>query len=355
MSEKEYNFVIFGAGAIGSSIGAWLYPHYDKVCFLDRKEIAEEIKEKGINIYLNGEKEKIQKINVPVIQDLKEKPDTDVVILATKNYSLDAVAQEIKSKLGDPIIIALQNGVENQTVLPKYFSKVIYGTICWNAWKDSASVLGFSSWQKPVEGKPKTGSLFLGTVGEKNPELEGIMKDIVKIFSKGFDATISDDFQNTIHTKMVTNLGNCVLTLAGHKFREISSMKTLAKITTNVLNEGVQILKAAGYSEYPMDGVTSWGLVGLGAKLPASISKLIFQKKVRHYPMNSMAQDILQQKGTQSELDYFNGYFLELAKKVGVKAPYNQGIYDTCKEEFAKPNFEPLDVAEIWDKIKVNL
>jgi len=175
MSEKEYNFVIFGAGAIGSSIGAWLYPHYDKVCFLDRKEIAEEIKEKGINIYLNGEKEKIQKINVPVIQDLKEKPDTDVVILATKNYSLDAVAQEIKSKLGDPIIIALQNGVENQTVLPKYFSKVIYGTICWNAWKDSASVLGFSSWQKPVEGKPKTGSLFLGTVGEKNPELEGIM------------------------------------------------------------------------------------------------------------------------------------------------------------------------------------
>ena len=41
-----------------------------------------------------------------------------------------------------------------------------------------------------------------------------------------------------------------------------------------------------------------------------------------------------------------------MAKKVGVKAPYNQGIYDTCKEEFAKPNFEPLDVADIWKKIE---
>ena len=355
MSEKEYNLVIFGAGAIGSSIGAWLYPSYDKVCFLDRKEIADELKDKGINIYLSGEKEKIQKIQVPVIEDLKEKSDTDVVILATKNYSLDAVAQDIKAKLGDPIIIALQNGVENQNVLPKYFSKVIYGTICWNAWKDSPSVVGFSSWQKPVEGKSKTGALFLGTVGEKNPELEEIMKNIVKIFNKGFEAEISTDFQNTIHTKMVTNLGNCVLTLVGHNFREISSMKTLAKITTNVLSEGVQILKAGGYEEFPMDGITSWGLVSLGAKLPAFISKFIFQAKVKHYPMNSMQQDIILHKGTQSELDYFNGYFLDLAKKVGVDAPYNQGIYNLCKEEFAKPNFEPLDVADVWERIKGEL
>ncbi len=355
MSENEYNIVIFGAGAIGSSIGAWLYPNYDKVCFLDRKEIADELKDKGINIYLSGEKEKIQKIQVPVIEDLNEKSNTDVVILATKNYSLDAVAQEIKAKLGNPIIIALQNGVENQKILPKYFSKVIYGTICWNAWKDSPSVVGFSSWQKPVEGKSKTGSLFLGTVGEKTPELEGIMKNIVKIFNKGFEAEISTDFQNTIHTKMVTNLGNCVLTLVGHNFREISSMKTLAKITTNVLSEGVQILKAGGYEEFPMDGITSWGLVSLGAKLPAFISKFIFQAKVKHYPMNSMQQDIILNKGTQSELDFFNGYFLDLAKKVGVDAPYNQGIYDLCKEEFAKPNFEPLDVADVWERIEGEL
>ena len=335
MSKKEYNMVIFGAGAIGSSIGAWLYPQYDKVCFLDRKEIAVELREKGLSIYLNGEKDKIKTIHIPVIEDLSERPDTDVVILATKNYSLDAVSQEIKSKLGDPIIVALQNGVENQKILPKYFSKIIYGTICWNAWKDSPSVVGFSSWQKPVERKEKTGTLYLGTVGEPNEELHLIMENIAEIFNRGFDARISDDFQNTIHTKMVTNLGNCVLTLVGHKFREISSMKTLAKITTNVLNEGVQILKAAGYKEFPMDGITSWGLVSLGAKLPAAISKFIFQAKVKHYPMNSMQQDILLHKGTQSELDYFNGYFLKLAEKVGVKAPYNRSVYDVCKKEFA--------------------
>jgi ketopantoate reductase len=68
--------------------------------------------------------------------------------------------------------------------------------------------------------------------------------------------------------------------------------------------------------------------------------------------MSSMAQDIIQRGGSDSELETINGYFIELADKHGMKVPYNRAIYALCKREFAKPKFEPLDVKEVLEEVE---
>jgi 2-dehydropantoate 2-reductase len=59
-------------------------------------------------------------------------------VLAVKNYSLEAVARQVKDELGDrPIVVSMANGIDNQRILPKFFTKVIYCVVGYNARRDA--------------------------------------------------------------------------------------------------------------------------------------------------------------------------------------------------------------------------
>jgi len=67
--------------------------------------------------------------------------------------------------------------------------------------------------------------------------------------------------------------------------------------------------------------------------------------------VSSMAQDIIVNGGSTSELESINGYVLSLARQYGVKTPVNDAIYRICKEEFIKSPFKPVSVDFIWQYI----
>jgi ketopantoate reductase len=81
----------------------------------------------------------------------------------------------------------------------------------------------------------------------------------------------------------------------------------------------------------------------------------MFKKNVKKMVISSMAQDIIQRGADASELDTINGYLLDLAKKHGAPAPYNQAIYDLCVREFGKDKFEPMDPADVWAYVSKQL
>ncbi len=336
----EPKIVMFGSGAVGGSVGAWVASNYEHVYFLDQGEIADTIKSKGITHYKGDEKDKKETVSVKVIDDLNHVPDADVIVIGVKNYSLDAVAKMIKDKVGDkPIIVAMQNGVENQEILPKYFSKVIYCIVSYNAWMDEPVVIGYQ----------KKGPLVFGTL---NNELQAEMKEIAGIFGKGVETVITPHVKDAAHSKMIINLTNSLTTLIGHPQKEISSLPLFQKLLSNLTYEGVQIVKAAGYKECKLGGMPPWAVITASAKLPRRLTRGIFKKNVDKMVMSSMAQDILQRKGSESELESLNGYFLKLADEHGLKVPYNRAIYALCKDEFGKPDFVPMDVKEVWKKVK---
>ena len=61
-----------------------------------------------------------------------------------------------------------------------------------------------------------------------------------------------------------------------------------------------------------------------------------------------MAQDLLINKSKRTELESLNGYFLKLAKEVGFDAKINKRLYDICKREFSKADFQPSDIESVW-------
>ncbi len=332
--------LFFGAGAIGGSVASWVGAKHGEVYVFDRPDIVKAVSEKGISTYLEGNRDRADNVKVKVIEDISRVKEFDVIVVGVKNYSLDAVSSEIKKHAGDrPIIIAMQNGAENQAILPKHFSKVIYCVIGYNAWMDEPGVIGYQ----------KKGPLIFGT---RNNELMSEMKELAAIFSRGVETVVVDHLQDAVHSKIIINLTNSLTTLIGHNVKPVSDEALFQKVLTNLLLEGVKIARASGYDQCRIGGMPSWGLIWAGAKLPRLFTKAMFRRNARKMVMSSMAQDIIQRGGHESELENINGYFLKLAETHGVDAPFNRAVYDLCRREFAKSKFQPVDIHVVWEEVK---
>ncbi len=330
----------FGVGAIGGSVAAWLAEAYDNVHVFDRPEILDTIQKKGITAYLQNGAGSAAAVPVKVIGSIEELSRFDIIVIGVKNYSLEASAKEIHEITGDrPLIIAMQNGAENQKILPLYFSHVVYCVIGYNAWMDGPGVIGYQ----------KKGPLIFGTMGNRDPEE---LKAAAEIFNLGVETVVVNRLQDAVHSKIIINLSNSLTTLIGHNLKPLGDEALFQKILTNMLLEGVRTVQAAGYGQCKIGGMPSWGLVRAGAMLPRFLTRKIFLKNTRKMVISSMAQDIIQRGGHESELESINGYLLSLAEKHGVNVPYNRGVYGLCRKEFAKEKFEPLDVKAVWQEVE---
>jgi len=331
--------IIIGTGAIGGCLGGWLSEVHDEVYLYDVPEVAKTLEEKGITLFLQGAEDAKTNVKVKVISDLSEVPEPDLVAIAVKNYSLEAVCALVKEKVsGSPIILGLQNGIVNQTVLPEHFDRVIFTIIEFNAWIEEPGVIGYQN----------KGPFVLGA-------LEGMQEELqqVKAFlSAAVETEVTDRIRDAAYCKMVINLTNSFTTLMGFKYREIESMPLFKKILSTSMYEGVKIVKAAGVTEFKVETMPGWSKIKASATLPDFITNGIFKKNLEKMVLSSMAQDILQRKSHVSELDSLVGHFIELANKHGVAAPYNKTIYGLCKREFAKPEFTPMTETQIWEEIK---
>jgi len=333
------DIVIYGAGSIGSTVGGWLTPKYNDVYLMARGEHAKVMKERGLTLLETG---KIpEAVNVQLINNLSEAPHLGVLILAVKNYDLEQATQDIFSKLGNkPTIVALQNGVENQRVLPKYFSNVIYGVVGYSAMVTKPGTVEYQS----------RGPVYLGTIDNK-PQYS--IEEICQAFNLGFEAEITSRLQDTVHCKIVLNLTNALATLVGLNYSEISSYDKLATMASKLINEGIDVIKAAGYREYPFKNYPSWRTLRLGLRLPASFRASVLKRSVKHALLNSMGQDVLIKRKKETELEFLNKYILDMAKSAGIQAPCNMAIYNLCKTLFHQQDFQPLTVEEAWDHLKI--
>ena len=338
---KDMKIVVFGAGAVGATVGGWIANHHKNLYFLDRGPVAEALKENGITLYHGDHPDKKESYKVNVIEDINELKDADIIILSVKNYSLDGVAQAIKDVTGDnPYIISMANGLENQKILPKYFSKVIYTVVSYNAWVDQPAVVGYQT----------KGTLIIGT---PDNSLEDDMTTLSVHFKKFLDIEVSKNFLDAVHTKIIINLTNALTTLIGHGFKPISDFDIFQILLPNTLYEGVKVVKAAGYHECRAGENPSWLLLTIAAKLPRFITRPIFKKNVAKMKMSSMTQDIIKMGSPDSEIDSLTGYIVELAEKHGIEVPFNKAILESCRERFGMETFEPMDVTEVWEKVQL--
>jgi 2-dehydropantoate 2-reductase len=332
---SEAKILFIGPGAIGASVAAWVAESYSSAFITGHGETQAALRQNGITTYAFADPDRSRRtVRVATVDRPGDIGGFDIVVLAVKNYSLEAVARQVREELGDrPIVVSMANGIDNQLIMPKFFSKVIYCVVGYNARRDESVVVGYQ----------RKGPLLIGT---PDNALSDELRLVQSILGRGCRTEIVDRLQDAVHTKIVINLTNALDALVGRGARPLSNLAAYQQLLTQTLWEGVRVVRAAGYREHRIAGIPPFALLHLVAVLPGWLTRPTFEREMRAMRMSSMTQDVVLRGAQDTELESITGYIVRLATEHGVPVPYNRAIYRLGRERF-HPGFEPMRCEDV--------
>lgn len=200
-------YVIFGAGAIGSAIGARLHIAGREVVLIARGRHLTEVRADGLRLETPDGEKRLAVSAVGSPRDV-EIDAADVVLMAMKSHdtipALEALAGHADR---DVAIVCAQNGVENERAALRWFPNV-YGMFVWLAaeYTEPGTVRIFAV-------PPAAGVLDLGCIpAGVDRRAEAIARDLGEA---GFASRTDPRIMRWKYAKLLSNLGNALEALLG--------------------------------------------------------------------------------------------------------------------------------------------
>ncbi len=236
MKNKNYKFLVYGGGGIGSYFAGALSKNLHDVTLLTRGEHYEKIKANGLSMETNWGKN-IQKLNLVS----KINTDYDIVILAVKTYSVRSILNDLKNLNNGSKILCIQNGTFTYNFLSEKLENTGIEVINGLTWIDAVrkkygSVNQFGTEAKIIIGK-----------NEISTNLQYALKDIVNRFnSKNIQFEYAKDINKAVWEKliMVASIGSvmCYSNMdAKNTVNDRSYFKILEGMIIEMTNAAVSI------------------------------------------------------------------------------------------------------------------
>ncbi len=281
----KMNYIILGAGAIGSYYGAMLSKHYN-ILLVGRKEHVDAINNSGLIV--DGSKEGIFKIRA--VTEINEIKENTIVLLTTKVTDSREAVLSIKDKVKeDTIVVCLQNGYGIEELVSAVVNcKVVRAVTNQAVIFEEAGRIKIS-----YNGYFKI---------EESEESEKIVEDLKQC---GVNAEVVQNIEQDVWKKMLVN---CVLNpltaIYGIKNSEVLEHQKEIK---DILDEVKLVLDKEGiiFDKEEYD----------------EICKIKFSEN-----LSSMLQDI--RNGKKTEIDYINGAVVKLGQKHNIPTPVNSALVE---------------------------
>jgi 2-dehydropantoate 2-reductase len=333
----------FGAGAIGTYIGGSLALKGHSVTFLERPQIADELRQRGLRLEIAGKEHTIPEVSiVGSLPDALALGPFNVAVFALKSFdtagallSLIPFAQEL------PPIFCLQNGVDNEPALAEALGPgmVIAGTV--------TSAIG-----RRAAGDVVLERLRGLGVASGHPLSSQLAAALDKA---GLNAWLYENATDMKWSKLLTNLiGNASSAILDMSPAEIFSHAGLYRLELAQLRECLAVMDAQKICTVNLPG-TPVRLLAFAVKyLPANVSRPLLRRAVgrgRGAKMPSFHIDLYSGHG-QSEVNYLNGAIVRAGIRLGIPIPANQYLTDTllgltssqlCIEDYRKKPERILD------------
>jgi 2-dehydropantoate 2-reductase len=288
------NIIIFGAGAIGSLLGAFLSKKND-VLLIGRKSHILSIKKN--DLVIQGKTNlKIKIKAMEKVGDLKLKPD--LLILTVKSYDTESAILQAKKIIDeDTIVLSLQNGLDNIDRIKQYISyeNIIAGVTTHGAFFPEPGIIKHT-------GK---GITILG-------ELNGIKTErivnIVKCFNEsGIETIFSKDIIKEIWFKAIINSSiNPLTAIFKCKNSYLLENPILENLVEKICIESTNVANSEG--------------VNLSHQSMIKKTKFVIRNTSENY--SSMFQSL--KKGKKTEIDFINGKIVDKGKRNNIKTPLNE-------------------------------
>lgn len=280
--------VIFGAGALGSWLGARLDP---PALLVARGEHAVAMRADGLRI--GGVEDAVVAVEVAdACPDLG--PDA-LVITAVKTFDLETAAAALKPHLLDDTTVAiLANGLAPELELQRTLDRPVVRIVAeFGVTLDGPGAV--SAW----------GGRALLARGEAEDRVAAALAPT------GLTIVRVDDLRAVAWDKMAINcVANPLAALTGARNRDLVAPQ-LEDLRRGVVAEVMAVAAAEGVAMAP----------DTAARVDAVLS--------RSHNLNSMAQDVL--RGRITEIDHLNGFVAALGEHHGIDTPVNRWLADMVR------------------------
>jgi 2-dehydropantoate 2-reductase len=312
--------VVYGAGAIGSLVGARLHEAGINVRLIGREPHVAAIRAMGLLVKGQTGSRSVQ---LPATTTLTG--TADIILLTVKSQDVPDACRTIAALHSDATVVTMQNGVRSD--------------------REAADVLGrdrvvgcvlniSATYLEPGVVEQNTAGLF--QVGAPFPESKGRVDAVLELLSLAIKTEPVPDIARSRWTKLMANLNNAIMAITGLPIGKALRHPGLTRLSIATIREGVKTAQLGGFG---LDQTRRARTFRLMSTLPMPLSYRVFGGRLAgNFPPDSTyGPSTLQslQRHSSSELDYLNGEIVTLGERIGRPTPYNAGLLEQGRAVFA--------------------
>jgi 2-dehydropantoate 2-reductase len=284
---------VFGAGALGSAVGALLSTRHE-VTLVCRRQHAEAVNRDGLELTGTAEGNYRPK----ALESIKGMPQQEMVLITVKAYDAREAVREVAPIVGPGTLVgSLQNGLRNGEAVERSFgSRAVVGVPVLGAAYLGPGEVRLSGLQEIIVGSPGG---HLGTAIR--------MAEILS--ESSIPARVSASIRSEVWMKTVVNSAvNPVTALVRKENGCILRSRELMELCRSVSDEGTSAAEA--------------NQVNLGGD-PYERTMQVVRATAGN--RSSMLQDV--ERGRRTEIDEINGALVDAGGAKGVVMPVNRALW----------------------------
>ena len=319
MKIEEMKIAIYGAGAMGTVLGALLTKGGLKVDLVTRNQAhVDGMKKKGATILCEGDgRELCIPVNAILPSEMEE--GYDVIFLMTKQrHNKEILTGLLPYLKEDSVVCTTQNGLPEPSVAAIVGCNRTYGA----ATSFGATFIGEGS----VALTSKLEGMSMEVGGYQNDGAKtALLKEVLSYAGKAIgkeDFVREGDLMGARWAKLAINAAFSGLSVTtGLTFGEVAKKHKTRKLALGILRECMAVAKAGGVTLAKMQGHDMEKMLGGTTPLKRFVAYTVlpFAMKKHKKLRSGMLMDV--QNGRRCEIDFINGIVVREGEKVGVDTP----------------------------------
>lgn len=304
---------IFGAGAIGASVGIRLSAAGIPVVMVARPSLI-EVRDRLVSLGIDG-REFRPGDDLRIDEDPQILADVDLCLVTVKSrHTREAAATLATALPRSAAVVSLQNGLRNPLRLREGLQHpVAGGMVSYNVVRPRPG-----TFVQATKGPVLVGTLP-GPAGQALTELAAGAR------AAGIHLELRPDIEDVMAGKLLLNLNNGICAVTGVTIAQSLRSRTLRWCFSRLMREGQSVLRASGLRPRSIVGLSP-GVIARLLTLPNAIVLRVAKSMVAVDPSakSSTLQDL--EAGKPTEIDDLCGEIVLRATQAGVSAPANATV-----------------------------
>ena len=313
---------IYGAGSLGTVLGAYITKNGGQVDLINRNKAHVEIlNTKGAKIIGTVD------MTVPVKAITPEEMEGkyDVIVLLTKQLFNKDVVTMLKDFLSENgVIVTLQNGIPEPGIAEIVGANHTMGcAVEWGAALIEPGVCELTS-------APDSLSFHMGKLDGITDAQVKMVKELLELMCPVHE---EENLMGARWSKLLINATFSGLgTVVGGVFGDVSEDKDAQKVAIRCMKECIDVGHATGTEFAPVQGKNIVGLFYYKGALKRALGCMLLPIAMKKHRLiePSMLQDL--KKGKPCEIDAINGIVCEFGRKHNIPTPINDKIVEIIKK-----------------------